>query len=321
MTQDSDLQIVARYTNQPTLLPPELRLAIERHWDGEPVQLYAMADLDASMRLTQNWLALGREHLAIAREAAPGEEPEIQSFERSRIRDLTETPGLSCNVLSILGGPGEPALAVLRYTQRQRKAIENISFVIERQLEGVEVPTPDPDREYVESLARPIRDAQALVAHRRIAVLWRLLAYLHPYRRDFALGMAAATLLTVCVLIPPYISGYLIDSVIDPAQSGALAPERAAMVAWIAVAGLAFVYMLRQLCNWVRLRLMAVLGEYVARDLRTDLYEHLQSLSLSFFSRKKTGSLITRVTNDTDRLWEFLALGVVDVSRACPIRC
>ena len=316
LTQDSDLQIVARYTNQPTLLPPELRLAIERRWEGEPVQLYAMADLDTSMRLTQNWLALGREHLAIAREAAPGEEPEIQSFERSRIRDLTETPGLSCNVLSILGGPGEPALAVLRYTQRQRKAIENISFVIERQLEGVEVPTPDPDREYVESLARPIRDAQALVAHRRIAVLWRLLAYLHPYRRDFALGMAAATLLTVCVLIPPYISGYLIDSVIDPAQSGALAAERAAMVAWIAVAGLAFVYMLRQLCNWVRLRLMAVLGEYVARDLRTDLYEHLQSLSLSFFSRKKTGSLITRVTNDTDRLWEFLALGVVDVSLA-----
>ncbi len=315
-TQDSDLQIVARYTNQPTLLPPELRLAIEKRWDGEPVQLYAMVDLDASMHLTQTWLALGREQLAIAREATAGGVPEIQSFERSRIRDLTETPGLSCNVLSILGGPGEPALAVLRYTQRQRKAIENISFVIERQLEGVEIPTPDPDRAYVESLAKPIRDAQALVAHRRIAVLWRLLAYLYPYRRDFALGMAAATLLTVCVLIPPYISGYLIDSVIDPAQSGALAAERAAIIAWIAVAGLAFAYLLRQLCNWVRLRLMAVLGEYVARDLRTDLYEHLQSLSLSFFSRKKTGSLITRVTNDTDRLWEFLALGVVDVSLA-----
>ena len=39
-----------------------------------------------------------------------------------------------------------------------------------------------------------------------------------------------------------------------------------------------------------------------------------QRLSLSFYSRKKTGSLITRVTADTDRLWEFLALGIVDVS-------
>ena len=35
---------------------------------------------------------------------------------------------------------------------------------------------------------------------------------------------------------------------------------------------------------------------------------------MPFFSRKKTGSLITRVTSDTDRLWDFLAFGVVDVS-------
>jgi ABC-type multidrug transport system fused ATPase/permease subunit len=41
---------------------------------------------------------------------------------------------------------------------------------------------------------------------------------------------------------------------------------------------------------------MSVLGELVARDLRSELYENLQKLSLSFYSRKKTGSLITRVT-------------------------
>jgi ATP-binding cassette subfamily B protein len=59
---------------------------------------------------------------------------------------------------------------------------------------------------------------------------------------------------------------------------------------------------------------MSILGEHVARDLRAELYEHIQRLSLSFFSRKKTGSLITRVSADTDRLWDFLAFGVVDVS-------
>ena len=42
------------------------------------------------------------------------------------------------------------------------------------------------------------------------------------------------------------------------------------------------------------------------RDLRAELYEHIQRLSLSFFSRKRTGGLITRVSSDTDRLWEFL---------------
>ena len=86
--------------------------------------------------------------------------------------------------------------------------------------------------------------------------------------------------------------------------------------AWWVVAAIASPHVLRQLCAWARLRWMAILGEHVARDLRTELYEHLQRLSLAFYSRKKTGSLITRVTADTDRLWEFLAFGVVDVSLA-----
>ncbi len=77
---------------------------------------------------------------------------------------------------------------------------------------------------------------------------------------------------------------------------------------------MATVYLVKQAAAHIRLRLMAILGEWVARDLRDELYEHIQQLSLSFFSRKRTGSLITRVSADTDRLWEFLAFGVVDVS-------
>ena len=91
---------------------------------------------------------------------------------------------------------------------------------------------------------------------------------------------------------------------------------RIVTMAWIAVMAMAGLYVVRQGAALVRLRLMSVLGEWVARDLRAELYEHIQQLSLSFFSRKKTGSLITRVTADTDRLWEFVAFGVVDVTRA-----
>src|SRR5947207_14797519 len=77
---------------------------------------------------------------------------------------------------------------------------------------------------------------------------------------------------------------------------------------------MAGVYLIKQAAALVRLRLMSILGEWVARDLRDELYEHIQRLSLAFFSRKRTGSLITRVSADTDRLWEFLAFGIVDVS-------
>ena len=312
--RDSDLEIIARYTDQPEQLPRDLRQRIEQQWGGHPVQLYAMADLDASMRFARTWLALGPRHVAIARQAEGAGRSEIRVFERSAITGVREAPGLSCTVLSILAAEDQPALATLRFTHRQRPAIENIRFILEERLQGREVPPGDGDSEYVESLARPIRNAQALVASNELAVLWRLLAYLKPYRRQMTIGMTAATVITLCSLVPPFLAGYLFDDVIGPAQDGRLGLAEATHLAWIAVAAIAFVYLLRQLCGFVRLRVMATLGEYVARDLRTDLYEHLQRLSLSFYSRKKTGSLITRVSSDTDRLWEFLAFGIVDVS-------
>src|SRR5205809_1875681 len=313
--QHLDDQIIARYTDQPQRLPADLRRQIEAGWGGAPVQLYALADLDHALRLTESWVALGPEQLAVARRGASGAW-EIHSFERARIQAVREAPGLSANTLTILGAAGDPALALVRYTHRQRRAFENIRFVLEEQVNGHprELADGEADRLYAESVARPIRDAQALVSGRQTAVIRRLLGYLKPYRRDLTLGMAAATVITLVSLIPPYLAGYLIDRVVRPAQAGTLSLGRTGTIATLAVAAVGAGYLVKQAAAYVRLRLMAILGEWVARDLRDQLYEHIQRLSLSFFSRKRTGSLITRVSADTDRLWEFLAFGIVDVS-------
>ncbi len=318
-----DRRIIERYTDQPVRMPAEVRAAIEGAWGGRPVQLYALTDLDAGMRLGEAWLALGERDVAIARPDAPKDTSgdagtdtawRVHTLARADVRAVRETPGLSGSTLTLLGEPDEPALGVVRYTHRQRRAVENIRFVLEQELEGRSVPTTDADDEYAASVAAPIREAQALVAGRESAVLWRLLGYLGRYRRQVAIGFVAATLITAVSLVPPYLAGYLIDSVVRPVQDGTMAAEDGAWIAWIAVTAMALVYLVRQASALVRLRYMAILGEWVARDLRTELYEHLQRLSLSFYSRKKTGSLITRVSSDTDRLWDFLAFGVVDVS-------
>src|SRR3989441_850197 len=221
--QQLDDSLIARYTSQPTRLPAELRRQIEHAWHGAPVQLYALADLDQGLRLSEAWLALGPRHIAVAKRESDGWH--VRSVERSHIEAVREAPGLSANTLTILRTPGEPALAR-----------------------------------------------------------------------------------------PPYLAGRLIDRVVRPAQAGTLSLARAGTIAWLAVAAMAAVYLIRQAAAHVRLRLMSILGEWVARDLRAELYEHIQHLSLAFFSRKRTGSLITRVSADTDRLWDFLAFGVVDVS-------
>jgi ATP-binding cassette subfamily B protein len=312
----SDQGIIRRYTAQPDRLPAALRRQIEDQWGGEPVQLYALADLDASMRLTEIWFCLGPRKLAIARRAPSGHGYRLQVLDRARVKAVDERRGLSCNVLTLLGDAGEPACAVLRFTHRQKLPMENLRFVLEEAIAGRDVPAGDGDFQYVDGVAKPIREAQALVARREMAVLWRLLGYLSPYRKQVTLGLTAAVLITLLSLAPPLIAGRLIDGVVEPVQAGRMSLAEGGRIAWIAVTAMALVYLLKQVCSWIRLRVMSVLGELVARDLRTELYEHLQTLSLAFFSRKKTGGLITRVSADTDRLWEFLALGIIDVSLA-----
>ena len=53
-------------------MPAELREQIEASWDGDPVQLYTLIDLDQSMRLIAGWLALGPEKVAVAHQTDAG---------------------------------------------------------------------------------------------------------------------------------------------------------------------------------------------------------------------------------------------------------
>ncbi len=306
-----DQQIIRRYTDQPAEMPAELRRRVQHAWGGEAVELYAFADLDLDLQLAGTWVALGPNSIAIVAEHANAA---VQVFPRAALTAVDRASGLSSTTLTLVGPPDAPPLAVLRYTNRQKRAFENLCFVLQEQLEGRRVQPADADRPYADAVAGPIRGTQALVAGRRGTVLFRLLGYLRPYRRELGLGMTAAAIITLVSMVPPYIAGRLVDSVIQPATEGQLALGRAGLIAWIAVAALAVVHVIKQLAAIVRLRLMSVVGEWVARDLRVQLYERMQQLSLAFFSRKKTGSLITRVSADTDRLWEFLAFGVVDVS-------
>ena len=304
--------LVERYAGQPKSLPRPLRDRIEAQWGGAPVQLYALADLDHQLRLTESWLALCACHVTLARPQAGGWA--LTTVARERITAVREAPGLSSSTLSLLGAPGDPPLLVVRYSHRQKGATENLRFVLAEALAGRAPQAGDPDALYADGVARPIRDAQALMAGRNTAVLRRLLGYLLPYRKQLAIGMGAAVVITAVSLVPPYLAGYVIDRVIRPAQEGAQPLARAALIATVAVAAMALVALIKQSLAIVRLRQLSVLGEFVARDLRAELYEHLQRLSLGYYSRKRTGGLITRVTSDTDRLWDFVAFGIVDVS-------
>ena len=130
--QTLDQAIVTRYAGQPARLPAELRRRIESGWGGEPVVLYAFADLGPQLALIESWVALGAGHVAVARQV--NGEWEIASFPLRRLTAVREGPGLSATTLTLLAEPGEPPLAVVRYSHRQRRAFENLRFVLDERI-------------------------------------------------------------------------------------------------------------------------------------------------------------------------------------------
>jgi ATP-binding cassette, subfamily B, bacterial len=311
----NDGDLIARYTNQPSILPVELRAQMERKIDGQPVLLYALADLDQSMQLSEIWVALSHDYLVIAKPGNGGNNYDFQVIDRVSIGTVREIPGLSCSCLVIDSvTTRDTQLAVLRYSHRQRRAVENIRYLLEQRIAGCDIEPANADQVYASAIAEPVRDAQASVAGQQLTVLWRLLSYLGPYRRELMIGMLAAVVMTVVSLLPPYLTKYLIDQVVKPFETSTMTMDKAQFVGWLVIVILALSYLLREVGHWLRLKYMSILGELVAADLRRDLYEHLQRLSLSFYSRKQTGSIISRVSHDTDRLWDFIAFGVVEVS-------
>jgi ATP-binding cassette subfamily B protein len=140
-------------------------------------------------------------------------------------------------------------------------------------------------------------------------VLWRIMGYLKPYWRQTLcvwLLMGAGTLLS---LVPPYLTRPLIDVVLAPKDLARhTVAERVTLLGWL-VLGMLGAGVLLQVVGIVRGRMIVWLSTNLGNDLRMRLYGHLQLLSLRYFDKRPTGTLIARVTRDTESLESVLVDG------------
>jgi len=139
---------------------------------------------------------------------------------------------------------------------------------------------------------------------KRGQLLARLIAYLRPYKVYAIVGLLSSVVITVLNLVPAYVTRYLFDGVLRPRYLPGL---------WVVVWSLLGIYIVRTVIGMARGYMMEWLGGRVVLDMRTELYDHLQMLSLGFFSRKQTGQIMSRVTNDIMRLQYFIADGLQQI--------
>jgi ABC-type multidrug transport system fused ATPase/permease subunit len=135
----------------------------------------------------------------------------------------------------------------------------------------------------------------------RAGRLRHLVSLLRPYRVRVTLMFVALILATAAALAPPYLAGRAIDDGIGAKDTEALTIIvivflAAALINWVAT------YFQTFLINWV--------GQRALQDLRIELFQHLQRLSIGFYSRNKAGVLISRITNDVQALDQLVTEGI-----------
>jgi len=142
---------------------------------------------------------------------------------------------------------------------------------------------------------------RAFVHLARELKLARLARLAYPYRRRAVFSMIAMIAVTLSSLTVPYLLKVAID--------GGIGAKDLTVLTWVIVAfvGVSLVnlgasYLQTYLTSWV--------GEHIVYDLRRDVFAHLQKLSLDFFSRQKTGWIVSRLTNDIDALDQLVTDGV-----------
>lgn len=121
------------------------------------------------------------------------------------------------------------------------------------------------------------------------ALIRRVLSYAKPHRGKIALVLVAILISALLNLITPLLFRQLIDVAL---------PERdAVLLNWLAL-GIVAVPILSGAIAIFQRWLTASIGEDVIYTLRSDLYTHLQKMSLRFFTHAKTGELMSRLNND-----------------------
>ena len=133
----------------------------------------------------------------------------------------------------------------------------------------------------------------------------RLAGYLRGQERRLGVAVAAIIAYAVTVAALPWIIRQVVDSHIPAGDKSAV---DLAALAFAAVVTVQFV------TNYLHRRLDAFVGQEILYRLRTDLFDHVQRLSMSFFDRNEAGRVMSRVQNDTRDLEGFVSVIVLTVA-------
>ena len=135
----------------------------------------------------------------------------------------------------------------------------------------------------------------------------RLLMQTTPYRRQLIIAIFLMIITSLLSIAGPWIIGKAIDQGIEASDMGRLR-QWSLFFLFVAVA--------EWLSNRQRIDIMAYVGTRVVADIRSQLFRHLQSLSLNFYNRYSVGRLMSRLISDVGVMQDFITWSLTGLFRS-----
>lgn len=121
------------------------------------------------------------------------------------------------------------------------------------------------------------------------ATIKRILTFARPHRKTIALFVVVSVVLAILGVVTPVLAGRVVNAITGGQDISA--------VVWLAV-GIAIVALLDAGLSVLNRLLSSRVGEGLIYDLRTTVYDHVQTMPLAFFTRTRTGALVSRLNTD-----------------------
>ena len=135
-------------------------------------------------------------------------------------------------------------------------------------------------------------------------MLKKFISYYKPYWKLFALDMGCAFLIAAIDLVFPLITRQFINDII---------PNGKLRIFYIFIITLLMLAVIRAVLNYIIDYWGHIVGTRMERDMRRDLFEHLQTLSFDYFDNIKTGHIMSRIVNDLREISELAHHGPEDL--------
>lgn len=143
----------------------------------------------------------------------------------------------------------------------------------------------------------PSPDAECINCTGKKKMFSKFAVYAMPYKKSLFICMLLSVFTTAAALVPPYVTGYMVDQVL---------PARDMTGLYRMIALLLGVYVAQYAVSGIRSYLLRITGDKIVVAIKKDIYEKAQYLPMSFYDKTSTGSVINRINSDAAAIQNFV---------------